>query len=227
MHIEPGVVDGAKIALSYATATGAAGIVGKMSLQTLKSLKSVPAFAARSAMATALVFTFFQMLPHTPVGVSEVHLILGSTLFLIFGAGPAALGLALGLLIQGVFFAPFDLPQYGMNVTTLIVPLAAMAMLARRVITPGTAYKDLRYGQALALSTAYQGGIVAWVAFWAFYGQGFGAANIANVAAFGAAYMTVIVIEPLIDLVVLGAAKSLAGLDKTGLVNARVWHAAA
>ena len=40
---------------------------------------------------------------------------------------------------------------------------------------PGTAYIDLKYSQALTLSTAYQGGVVAWVAFWAIYGAGFGA----------------------------------------------------
>ena len=54
-----------------------------------------------------------------------MHLILGSTLLLLFGAGAAAIGLAVGLLIQGLFFAQFDLPQYGMNVTTLLLPLGA------------------------------------------------------------------------------------------------------
>ena len=101
------------------------------------------------------------------------------TLFLIFGAAPAALGLALGLLIQGLMLAPFDLPQYGMNMTTLLVPLFALQFVAKRIIAPNTAYVDLKYSQALALSTAYQAGVVGWVAFWAFYGQGFGAENIA------------------------------------------------
>jgi hypothetical protein len=32
--------------------------------------------------------------------------------------------------------------------------------------------------QALKLSTVYQAGVVAWVGFWAAYGQGFGAENI-------------------------------------------------
>ena len=59
-----------------------------------------------------------------------------------------------------------------MNVTTLLVPLFAIQALAKKVIARDTAYVDLRYSQALALSTAYQGGIVAWVAFWAIYGQG-------------------------------------------------------
>ncbi|MEV8467376.1 energy-coupling factor ABC transporter permease [Fluviibacterium sp. DFM31] len=223
MHIEPGIVNGAKIALSFATAAGAAGVTLKLGWEALRS-GGLTSLVTRSAMATAAVFSFFQLLPHYPVGVSEVHFILGSTLFLLLGAAPAALGLALGLLLQGLFFAPLDLPQYFINVTTLLVPLFALKALAARIIAPGTAYVDLKYSQALALSTAYQGGVVAWVAFWAFYGQGFGA--FASVASFGAAYMLVVAIEPLVDLAVLAGAKSLRGLDRTGLVTPRLYNAA-
>ncbi|MCQ8784040.1 energy-coupling factor ABC transporter permease [Mangrovibrevibacter kandeliae] len=226
MHIEPGVVTGAKIVLSYATAAASFGLAAKMAVDTLRR-DGAGALAVRSTATTALVFSFFQLLPHHAVGVSEVHLILGSTLFLIFGSGPAAIGLVLGLLIQGLFFAPFDLPQYGMNVTTLLVPLYAMSLLAARIIPARTAYKDVGYGQALALSTAYQGGIVAWVAFWALYGQGFGLANLTAVASFGGAYMTVVLVEPLIDLAVLAAAKTLHRLRDTALVQPRLFEAAA
>lgn len=223
MHIEPGVVDGAKIALSYATAAGA-GATGLYLLgQTVKSC-GLPATALRSAIATAATFFFFQVLPHVPVGVSEVHLILGSSLFLILGAGPAAFGLAMGLLLQGLFFAPTDLPQYGMNVTTLLVPLFGLGLLARRIIAPGTAYTDLRYGQVLRLSFAYQGGVVAWVAFWAIYGQGFGV--ISEVASFGVAYLAVILIEPLVDLGLLAAAKALRHRTPPALVTPRLHGAA-
>jgi ABC-type Co2+ transport system permease subunit len=168
---------------------------------------------------------FFQVLPHYPVGVSEVHFILGSTLFLLFGAAPAAFGLALGLLAQGLFFAPFDLPQYGMNMTTLLVPLIAVSALAKRVIAPNTAYVDISYGQALALSTTFQAGVVAWVGFWAFYGSGFGAETMASVFSFGAAYMLVIVIEPLVDLMVLAGAKSARDLTKGPLFTSRLHNA--
>lgn len=220
MHIEPGIVTGAKIALSYATAAGVAAYTLKTTWQSLRE-RGLGSLAARSAMTTAAVFSFFQILPHFPVGVSEVHFILGSTLFLLFGAAPAAIGLALGLLLQGLFFAPFDLPQYGMNVTTLLVPLFAISALARRIVAPGTPYVDLRYRQALALSTAYQGGVVAWVAFWAIYGQGL--AGIGGVATFGIAYMMVVLIEPLVDLAVLAGAKSLRGLRDSGLVTPRLF----
>lgn len=226
MHIEPGLVDGTKIVLSYATAAAAGGVALKSIVSSLGE-KGPVSLAIRSLIATVGVFVFFEVMPHFPIGVSEVHLILGSTLFLILGGAPSAIGLALGLLVQGLFFSPTDLPQYGMNVTTLLVPLFALQMLAKRIIAPGTAYVDLQYRQALTLSTAFQGGVVAWVAFWAIYGNGLGAQNLASIATFGAAYMSVVLVEPLIDLAVLAAAKTLRPLlDGSSLVGARLFKAA-
>ena len=208
MHIEPGLVSEAKIALSYATAAAAGG-VSLYHINTAARERGITSLALRSLIATVGVFIFFEVMPHFAVGVSEVHFILGSTLFLILGVGPAAIGLAAGLLIQGLFFAPADLPQYAMNLTTLLVPLFALHEMAKRVIAPGTAYVDLQYSQVLALSVVYQGGVVTWVAFWAVYGAGFGAANLAAIGTFGVAYMTVVLIEPLADLLVLAGAKAL------------------
>lgn len=207
MHIEPSIVDGAKLVLSYATAAGAGWFAASSIRESMRD-SGAPVLLARTGIAAALVFCFFQVLPHYPVGVSEVHFILGSTLFLLFGAGPAAFGLALGLLAQGVFFAPSDLPQYFMNMTTLLVPLFAVAHVAKQMIAPTTPYVDLKYRQVLALSATYQAGIVAWVSFWAFYGQGFGAETVSSVLMFGSAYMLVVIVEPLIDLAALAAAKS-------------------
>ncbi len=225
MHIEPGLVTGAKLVLSYATGIAAGGVALKLAAETVRE-QGVTSLAARTMATTGLVFTFFQILPHFPVGVSEVHFILGSTLFLLFGAAPAAFGLAFGLLLQGLFFVPADLPQYGMNVTTLLVPLFAIQALAQRIIPRNTAYVELQYRQALALSTAYQSGIVAWVAFWALYGAGFGATNLAGIATFAASYLLVVVIEPLADLAVLALAKSLRGVTAEGFVTPRLHNAA-
>lgn len=227
MHIEPGVVDGAKIVLSYATGLVSLGLAAGMASETLSQKGGAAALAARGAASTALVFAFFQILPHYPVGVSEVHLILGSTLFLIFGAGPAAIGLAAGLLIQGVLFAPFDLPQYGMNVTTLIVPLWALSRLTPRILPANRAYVEMGYGQVFALSAIYQGGIVAWVAFWAVYGNGFSAENMSAIAQFGSAYVVVLAAEPLIDLVVLAVTKTLRGSIPDWMFDRRLHVAAA
>lgn len=225
MHIEPGIVNGAKMLLSYGTALTALGLTAKFALDGWKK-DGIGALLIRSLIATALVFCFFEVFPHHPIGVSEVHLILGTTLFLLLGAPAAAIGLAGGLLVQGLFFAPFDLPQFGINVTTLLAPLFGIHLLAKKIIPDNTAYVDLKYSQALQLSVVYQGGIVAWVAFWAFYGQGFGADNLASVGSFGLAYMSVVLVEPLIDLGVLAAAKSLHQLKDSALVNQRLYHAA-
>jgi ABC-type Co2+ transport system permease subunit len=225
MHIEPGVVDGTKIVLSYATAVAAGGYATKLAVESVRET-GVVSVGARTVATTALVFSFFEILPHFPVGVSEVHFIFGSTLFLLFGAAPAALGLAFGLLLQGLFFVPTDLPQYGMNVTTLLVPLFAINALAARIIARDTAYVDLKYRQALSLSSAYQAGIIAWVAFWALYGRGLGVENLSSIATFAASYAFVIVVEPLVDLAVLALAKSLRGIIDGPLVTARLHHPA-
>ncbi|MES9969627.1 MAG: energy-coupling factor ABC transporter permease [Candidatus Thiodiazotropha sp.] len=223
MHIEPGVVVGAKMALGYATAAGVFLYAAKHSLKTIKK-DGLAALAVRGLLATLLVFGFFEVLPHYPVGVSEVHFILGSTLFLMFGAAPAAIGLAMGLLAQGILFAPADLPQYAMNVTSLLVPLFMIDALARRIIPAQTAYKDVKYSQAFKLSTVYQAGVVLWVGFWAAYGQGFGAENVSQIATFGAAYMLVVLVEPLLDLAVLAAAKSLHQLKDSTIFHSRLYQ---
>lgn len=225
MHIEPGIVDAAKITLSYATAAGALGWLGKLAVKTVKEQGPV-SLIQRTLMATLATFTFFQVFPHYPVGVSEVHFILGSTLFLLFGAAPAGAGLALGLLLQGVFFELKDLPQYGMNVTTLLVPLFGLEALARRIIAPGTAYVDISYAQAFKLSAAFQAGVVGWVAFWVLYGQGVSVETFQNLMSFGGAYMSVVLGEPLVDLAVLALAKMAHGLARTGLVTHRLFNAA-
>lgn len=225
MHIEPGLVTGAKLLIGYTTAAAALTQTARLALGET-GRRGALSLVARSAITTALVLGFFQLLPHHPVGVSEVHLILGSTLFLLFGAAPAAIGLALGLLIQGLAFAPFDLPQYGMNVSTLLFPLFAVGAVARRIIAPQTPYVDLRYGHALKLSLAYQGGVVGWVAFWALLGGGASAANLAAILSFGGAYMLVVLIEPLADLAVLAAAKSGRRLQGSALLGERLHRAA-
>ncbi len=224
MHIEPGMVDATKIALSYATASASILAIAKISYDSIK-ITTLLSFLSKSILASFMVFVFFQVFPHYPVGVSEVHLIMGSTLFLLFGLAPASIGLLLGLLAQGLLFAPFDLPQYGMNITTLIVPLLAISYLAKKIIPQDVAYTQLEYAQVLKLSLVYQGGIVSWVAFWALYGQGFAMANLVAIASFGSAYMLVVIIEPLADLALLALAKSYKNsFSSTQLLEKRLYN---
>ncbi|MEO3414295.1 energy-coupling factor ABC transporter permease [Roseovarius sp. CAU 1744] len=223
MHIEPGIVEPAKLILSYGTGAAAVTYAAKKAFDTVRERGGI-ALTLGGIATTALTFAFFELLPHFPVGVSELHFILGSTLLLIFGAGPAGLGLAAGLLAQAVFFAPSDLPQYGMNVTTLLAPLFVISEVANRIVPKSTRYVDISYKQALTLSASYQGSVVAWVAFWAIYGQEFGAESLAAIATFGAAYMLVVIVEPLVDLAVLASAKTVSSARKIGLFEPRLYR---
>ncbi len=222
MHIEPGVVQGAKLALSYGTAITSLAITAKLTVNEIKKTGYL-SLGLKTILTSILVFIFFQVFPHFPVGVSEVHFIFGSTLFLLFGVSAASLGLAIGLLCQGVLFSQTDLAMYFVNITTLLMPLFVMNLLAKKVIPKNIAYKDLKYSQVLKLSIAYQGGIVAWVMFWAFYGQGFTIANTAQVLSFGSVYLAVILIEPLLDLGVLALAKTLNPLKDSLFVEKRLY----
>ncbi|MDA0253185.1 MAG: energy-coupling factor ABC transporter permease, partial [Actinobacteria bacterium] len=95
MHIEPGIVEGSKVILSYGTAAGV-GLYGLHAAWQAVKDRGSSSLLLRALSTTALVVVFFQIFPHVRVGISEVHLILGSTLFLLFGMAPAALGLAAG-----------------------------------------------------------------------------------------------------------------------------------
>jgi ABC-type Co2+ transport system permease subunit len=207
MHIEAGVVLGTKMILSYATAVGVVAMTTKLAIENIKESGAL-SLGLKSFFATIAVFIFFQVFPHFPVGISEVHLILGTTIFLVFGVAPALIGLAFGLLIQGLFFAPFDLPQYGINITTLMASMLILNEAVKRIIPNNIAYRDISYSQMMKMSIVWQGAIISWVAFWAFYGQGFGAENLTAVSSFAGAYILVVLIEPLIDLAILSAVKT-------------------
>ena len=216
MHIEAGVVNGAKMLLSYGTATAVIGVTAKLAVENIKENGAL-SLVIKSIIATIIVFSCFEVLPHYPIGVSEVHLILGTTIFLVFGIAPAAIGLALGLLIQGLFFAQFDLPQYGINVTTLLASMLILNYAMKSIVSKNTAYKDIKYSQMLKMSIVWQGAIVSWVAFWAFYGQGFNTTTISSVFSFGSAYMAVVLVEPFVDLAVLAAVKAFTS-DKCNII---------
>ena len=78
MHVEPGIVQASKIGLSYGTALTSIVLALKATKNCFKEDGPL-SFLVKTLMTTLLVFTFFEVLPHYPVGVSEVHFILGST----------------------------------------------------------------------------------------------------------------------------------------------------
>lgn len=221
MHIEPGLIPETKIVLSYATASAAGAYAFWQAAKEARQ-SGVGLLLARSLIATAFVFVFFEVLPHFSAGVSEVHFIFGSTIFLLLGTAPAAFGLALGLLLQGLLMAPADLPQYAANVTTLLVPLFAVSALAKQVIARETRYVDISYKQMISLSAVYQAGIVSWVVFWVLYGNGVAVESFESLAHFSLAYLPVILIEPLADVALLWVAKTMHAMPGSSILQPRL-----
>ena len=222
MHIEPGVVNGAKIGLSYLTGAAAIAIGLKLLTQHMSNKRSVLVTAVRCLITTIFVFSFFEILPQYPLGVSEVHFIFGATLFLFFGAGATAFGLVAGLSLQGLLLAPSDLPQLYINISTLLFPLFAVSYISKKIIPVNIAYTDLHYKQVISLTGVYQGGIILWVAFWCFYGQGFNQETLYNVGVFSLAYSTVIGIECLLDVGLLAIFKSYKKRSLPSIFNKRL-----
>lgn len=224
MHIQPGVIEGSKLLLGHATAVVSLALTAKMSVDTVRHDGGLQALLLRSIATTLLVFAFFEVLPHYAVGISEVHFIFGALLYLVFGAGPSAIGLAGGLLLQGLTFENQDLPQYFVNVTTLVVPLWLVSVIAHRIVAHDTPYVSLKYWQALVLSAAYQGGVILIVALWAIYGKGSGSENLQAIATFGMSYLLVIVVEPVVTLAALAVAKKLDRHAKNPILYRRLHH---
>ena len=222
MHIEPGVVNGAKIGLSYLTGAVAIAIGLKLLIQRMSNNRSVSVTAIRCLITTIFVFSFFEILPQYPLGVSEVHFIFGATLFLFFGAGVTAFGLVAGLSLQGLLLAPSDLPQLYINISTLLFPLFAVSYISKKIIPDNITYTDLHCKQVISLTGVYQGGIILWVAFWCFYGQGFNQETLYNVGVFSLAYSTVIGIECLLDVGLLAIFKSYKKRSLPSIFNKRL-----
>jgi len=223
MHIEPGVVEGSKLMAGYVMAAGTAGLTLHAVVKHIKT-QGVTQLIAGACVTTVLAMLFFELLPHPSVGVSEVHLIMGATLVLLFGLAPTALGLGAGLLLQGLLFSPADMPQYGMNVTTLLASLFATAMLASKVIPVGARYVDLNYATVAKLSACFQGCVVSWVAFWTLYGHGLSIATLESIAMFGVAYLPVVVTEVLASMALLGMLRSVRSpMVLRGMLNQRLY----
>ena len=67
MHIEPGIVDGAKIVLSYATAGGVGAYATAQAWRHIKD-RGITTLLGGTVATTALVLVFFEVLPHFPLG---------------------------------------------------------------------------------------------------------------------------------------------------------------
>jgi len=183
MHIEPGILSGAKIA---AANLAAISLVAAQAPQLLRK----PQLVLRTLLA-ALFFSVFMQSFHLPAGASELHFIGAMPIYLTLGFVPALLGFGLGLLLQGVVFEPADLLHLGVNFLSLAVPLLALHATLGRRLAAGAA---TRIGAVLKLDAAYYAGVALMVGFWLAMGEV--ATPFAEWTAFAAAYLPVVLIEP-------------------------------
>jgi len=210
MHIEPGLIAQFKVMLANASALG-------MMAYYAKDLIKQPADMVRTLVA-ALFFSLFMQSFHVPVGPSELHFVGAMVMYFTLGFLPTLLGFALGLLLQGLFFEPMDLPHLAVNALTLIVPLIAvhytLGRKLRHKLSNTANDNKLNWQTILKLDAMYYSGVTAMVGFWLLI------ANVttpfATWAAFATSYLTIIAVEPFITY---GAIRLLKRYEHTRLVN--------
>lgn len=190
MHIEPGILSGAKIAAANLAATS---LLAAQAPQLVRK----PQLILRTLFA-ALFFSVFMQSFHAPAGPSELHFIGAMPIYLALGFVPTLLGFGLGLLLQGLIFEPSDLLQLGVNFLSLAVPLVALHASLGCKLGAGAA-TEVR--SVLKLDAVYYAGVAAMVGFWLSIGEV--ATPFAEWATFAAAYLPVVLIEPVLTVAVV------------------------
>jgi cobalt/nickel transport system permease protein len=199
MHIEPGILSAPQIAAANATALATlAAHSGGLVRRPLDIAKTLLAAAA---------FSLLMEIWHQPVGPSELHFIGASTIYFLFGFVPTLFGFAIGLALQALLLEPQDMLHLGVNALSLMLPLiAAHALVGRRLLANGTD-APISWASVVRFDAVYYGGVVAMVGFWLAGGNT--QTSLADWALFAAAYLPVVLCEPVMTTAVLRAVRRL------------------
>lgn len=189
MHIEPGFVSAAKIAAANVAAVSLLG-------SHATALVRQPQLVVRTLLA-AVFFSLFMESFFLPAGPSELHFVGAMPMYLVLGFVPTLLGFGIGLLLQGFLFEPADLVHLGVNTLSLAIPLIVLHH------TVGKRLGELRVRDILKLDAVYYGGVTLMVGFWLAIGEI--ATPLADWATFAAAYVPLVLVEPIITLVLVKA----------------------
>ncbi len=186
MHIDPGLINSAKMVAANVAVIGVLGYYAK-------SLLLNPVLVLRT-LAAALFFTLFMQSISTSVGPSELHFIGAMPIYLLLGFTPALFGFALGLLIQGLLFDPADLINLAPNALTLILSLVAVHYtVGRKLLASGAA---LNRRNILKLDAVFYAGVTTMVGFWLVVSGS--ATPFSSWAMFAGSYLLIVMIEPLL-----------------------------
>ncbi len=195
MHIEPGVLNAAKILFANAAAVSTLAVF-------LPKLLWRPDIWVKTVLA-ALFFSVFMEVFHLPVGPSELHFVGASAVYVIFGFVPTMFGFAIGLLLQGLLFEPADLVHLAVNSLSLILPLiAAHGLFGRQFFGAG---RSIRWAEVVKFDAAFYGGVVLMVGFWLSLGSE--PTALQSWALFAVAYLPVVLLEPLFTCLVVRSLK--------------------
>lgn len=197
MHIEPGFVSAAKVAVANVTACGLAA-------SQLKTVWKQPLVLAK-ALAAAVFFSLFMEVVHQPVGPSELHFIGATAVYFLFGFTPTLLGFGLGLALQGLFFAPADLYHLGVNALSLMIPLGVMHARFGARFFEGADKPVLRVSEILKADAMFYSGVVLMVGFWLSLGEA--ATPFGSWLTWAASYLPMALVEPLVTWSLLAAAR--------------------
>lgn len=197
MHIEPGILNAAKI--TYANIT-AVTTLGAYSLVLIKR----PDILIKTLLA-ACFFSLFMEVFHLKVGASELHFVGASAVYVIFGFIPTLFGFALGLALQGLLFEPQDLIHLGVNSLSLILPLiASHGLLGRRFFAKDG--RKINWPAIAKFDAMYYAGVVLMVGFWLSIGEE--PTPLRNWLTFSASYLPLVMLEPLFTCFVVRKLKA-------------------
>lgn len=161
MHIEPGYIIAAKVAVAN-------GVAVSMVAYYARFLVTNPTNIIKTLLA-ALFFSLFMQSVHMPVGPSELHFIGASAMYFLLGFVPTVLGFSLGLLLQGLVFEPTDLVHLGVNSLSLMIPLVTVHFaLGKHFFEQKT---KLSWANIVKFDAMYYAGVTSMVGFWLLVSQ--------------------------------------------------------
>lgn len=194
MHIQPGVLNGAKIA--YANETALATIAA-----FIPAALKRPDLIVRTLLA-ALFFSVLMEIFHLPVGASELHLVGASTVYFLFGFVPTVLGFAFGLFLQGTLFEHQDLIHLGVNSLSLMLPLISVhALIGRKFLARQGDKTTVNWGEVVRFDSIYYSGVVGMVGFWLLNGTE--ATPLVQWATFAVSYLPLVLLEPVLTIALI------------------------
>lgn len=213
MHIEPGYVAPAKVALANAGAIGVLAWGCKEQIKTFLSQPWVSFNLLVKSLLAAGFFSLFMQSFHMPIGPSELHFVGAMAMYLTLGFTPTLLGFGIGLLFQGLMFAPGDLTHLGVNSLSLMLPLITVHTASGWRFFDQSVSERLSWAKIVKLDALYYTGVTGMVGFWLMMGDV--ATPFSAWAAFAASYLAIIACEPIVTYL---AVKGLKSIENHGLV---------